>query len=51
MRLGKGGHLAIEQTHVNNEVWLPKHVLLKASARVMLLMGVREEIRIHLQQL
>ncbi len=44
VRLGKGGHLAIEQTHVNNEVWLPKHVLLKASARVMLLMGVREEI-------
>jgi hypothetical protein len=44
VRLGKGGHLVIEQAHINNEVWLPKHVLLKASARVMLLVGVREEI-------
>jgi hypothetical protein len=44
LRLGKGGHMVIEQEYVNNEVWLPKHVLLKAEARVMLLVPVREEI-------
>lgn len=44
LRLGKGGHLVIEQAHVNNEVWLPKHVLLKASAHLVLLIEVREEV-------
>jgi hypothetical protein len=44
VRLGKGGRLVVEQAHVNHEVWLPKHVLVKASARVMLLVGLREEI-------
>jgi hypothetical protein len=44
LRLAKGSHLSIEQIHVNNDVWLPKHVLLQASARVMLVVGLREEI-------
>ena len=44
VRLGKGGWLVVEQAHVNNEVWLPKHILIKASARVMLLVGMRQEI-------
>lgn len=44
LRLGKGSNLEITQAHVNNEVWLPKHVLVKASARVLLLVGLREEI-------
>lgn len=44
LRLGKGGRLVVEQTRVNNEVWMLKHVLLRASARVLLVVGVREEI-------
>ena len=44
VRLAKGSHLIIEQTRVNNELWLPKYALLKAAARVMLLYPVREEI-------
>ena len=50
LRLGKGGHLTIEQTFVNNEVWLPSHALLKASARVLLLVGMREEIEFSFTQ-
>ena len=44
VRLGKGGRLVVEQALVNNEVWLPKHILVKASARVLLLVGLRQEI-------
>ena len=36
-RLGKGSHLHFEQVHVNNEVWLPAHIALAASARVALI--------------
>ena len=38
-RLHKGSNLQIEQTHVNDEVWLPKHVALKLDARIALLKG------------
>jgi len=44
VRLGKGGRLVIEQKYINNEVWLPSHALLNASARILLLVGMREEI-------
>lgn len=36
-RLHKGSWISIELTHVNEEVWLPKSVSLKLSARVALL--------------
>lgn len=36
LRVAKGARLTIEMEHVNNEVWLPKHVLAKASARIAL---------------
>ena len=39
VRLKKGGHIMVEQTHVNDEVWLPKHVTIKASARLLLVKG------------
>lgn len=39
IRFGQGGHIAIEFAHVNNDAWLPKHVLLTGSARVLLLKG------------
>jgi hypothetical protein len=41
LRLAKGGHLTLEQTLVNDEVWLPKHVMLRASARLVLVKGYR----------
>ncbi len=36
-RLHKGSRILIEQTRVNNEVWLPQHIELKVDARVALL--------------
>lgn len=39
VRLHKGSNIQIEQTRVNDEVWLPKHVDLKLDARVALLKG------------
>ena len=44
LRLGKGGHLLLEQTLMPKGDWLPRHVLVRASARVLLLVGLREEI-------
>jgi hypothetical protein len=29
----------VEQTRVNDEVWLPKHVTVKASARILFVKG------------
>ncbi|MCI0347819.1 MAG: hypothetical protein L0Z53_00200 [Acidobacteriales bacterium] len=36
-RIHKGTRVVIEQTQVNEEVWLPKHVMAKIEARVALL--------------
>jgi len=36
-RLHKGARIVIEQTRVNNEVWLPQHVALKVDVRLALL--------------
>ena len=44
VRLSKGGHLTIEQARINNEVWLPKRVTLRASARIVLIKSVRAEL-------
>jgi hypothetical protein len=38
-RLHRGSNLEIEQTRVNDEVWLPKHVALMLDARIALLKG------------
>ncbi len=35
VRVHKGSTIQIEQTEVNHEVWLPKHVALKLDARVL----------------
>ena len=43
-RVSKGTRLDIELTHVNNEVWLPKRILLAGSARVMLVKGYTGEL-------
>ncbi len=44
VRIGRGGHLLLEQTRVNNEVWLPKRVSLDASARVLLVKGYHKKL-------
>jgi len=36
-RLAKGAHLTVEQTRLNDEVWLPKHVNIRYDARLALL--------------
>jgi actin-related protein len=40
VRLHKGSNIQVEQTRVNDEVWLPKHVTLKIDARVALIKGM-----------
>jgi len=39
-RIHKGSNVQIEQTRVNDEVWLPKHVALKIDARIALFKGL-----------
>ena len=38
-RVAKGTKVDVELTHVNNEVWLPKRILVSGSARVLLIKG------------
>ena len=38
-RIHKGSRVVLEQTRVNDEVWLPKHVAIKVDARLALLKG------------
>jgi hypothetical protein len=39
IRFAKGGHIGVEFERVNNEVWMPRHVFLTGSARVLLVKG------------
>jgi hypothetical protein len=43
-RIHKGSTIHIEQTRVNNEVWLPKKVALKLDARIALLKSLDMEL-------
>jgi len=36
-RIHKGSRIIIEQTRINNEVWLPQHINVKVDVRVALL--------------
>ena len=42
-RIHKGSRIVIEQTRVNDEVWLPKHVALKLDARIALVKNYNVE--------
>ncbi|HKD02563.1 MAG TPA: hypothetical protein VKB77_09055 [Terriglobales bacterium] len=42
-RIHKGSHIEIDQTRVNEEVWLPKHVAVKLDARLALLANINVE--------
>ncbi len=46
VRVAKGGRLMIEQTWVNNEVFLPRKVTLDASARLLLVKGYHKSLDI-----
>jgi hypothetical protein len=43
-RIHKGTHIIVEQTMVNDEVWLPKHVQLHFDARVALFKSFNEDV-------
>ena len=43
-RIHQGSRLLIDQTRVNDEVWLPRHVALKVDARLALLKNVDVEL-------
>jgi hypothetical protein len=45
-RLAPGGSLRFEQTRVNDEVWLPAHVMIRADARLAYVKKVRAEIEV-----
>ncbi len=44
LRMAKGGRLSIEQARINDEVWLPKRIYGKGSARIALIKVLRGEI-------
>jgi len=44
LRVGKGAHIEMEQTRVNDEVWLPKRIALQGSARLFLVKAVHAQI-------
>ncbi len=45
-RLAKGSHVAIAQTRVNNEVWMPKSVNVKLDARLALLKRMQGDVEV-----
>lgn len=45
-RLSPGGRLSFEQTRVNDEVWLPAHVYIRADARIAYVKKMHAEIDI-----
>ena len=44
VRMAKGSHLTVENTRVNQEVWLPKRAVLRGSVRIALVKMIRGEI-------
>ena len=44
IRIAKGAHIVMEQTRVNNEVWLPKRIALEGSARLFLVKGLHTQL-------
>ena len=44
IRMAKGSHLEFEAARVNNEVWLPKRVVLKGAVRIALVKMMRGDV-------
>ena len=45
VRIANGSRIMIEQTRVNDEIWLPKRAVVTAAARVLLVKGARIDAR------
>ena len=43
-RIHKGTHIVLEQTKINDEVWLPKHLAVHVDARVALFKNLDEDV-------
>jgi hypothetical protein len=43
-RIHQGAHIVAEQTKINDEVWLPKHLAVQVGVRLVLLKSVNENI-------
>ncbi|MFZ3342078.1 MAG: hypothetical protein WA213_14425 [Terriglobales bacterium] len=43
-RIHKGMHIEAEQTKINDEVWLPKHVAVRVDARLALVKSYNEDV-------
>ncbi len=43
-RIHPGTHVVLEQTKINNEVWLPKHLTVHVDARVALFKNLEEDV-------
>lgn len=43
-RIHKGAHIVAEQTKVNDEVWLPKHVAVEVDIRLALLKNINADV-------
>ena len=41
VRLSKGTTISLDQVHINGEVWMPHHIAVNASARLLLVAGLR----------
>jgi hypothetical protein len=46
-RLSPGGVIRFEQTRVNDELWLPAHVFIRADARIAYVKKIRTEIELN----
>lgn len=43
-RIHKGAHIVAEQTKINDEVWLPKHVVVQIDVRLALVKNFNEDV-------
>jgi hypothetical protein len=48
VRMAKGSHIVMDAERINNEVWLPTHVVLRGSVRIALIKVIRGEVNFAL---
>ena len=44
LRIGKGAHIVMEQARVSGDVWLPTHIALTGTARILFVKSIRAEL-------
>ena len=50
-RLNKGAVLRLEQTRVNNEIWMPERIQIHFDAKLALVRNMRREVKTHFHRL